>query len=100
MSLLANVLRDYINTTKGFAELAYTTRHASKSPDRALRSRPTVATATGLGSYPFLTPSVEIKKAIFMGFPRKQFWTGFLTPLPFRLGGHHAFEGSLARRQT
>jgi hypothetical protein len=53
-----------------------------------------------LETYPFLTPSVEIKKAIFMGFPRKQFWTGFLSPLPYRLGGHHAFEGSLARRQT
>jgi hypothetical protein len=47
----------------------------------------------GLENYKFLTPSVEIKQAIFMGFPWWQFWTGFLTSLPYRLGCYLPSKG-------
>ena len=57
-------------------------------------------TPTGLVNYTFLTPSVEIKKAIFMGVPTVAIRDRFSNAAAVQIRWPPAFEGSLAGRQT
>ena len=64
--------RDFVTGSKGMKLCPSKTEPCETNRHNKYRFR--------LGNYPFLTSCAEIKKAIFTGFPPKQFWAGFLTP--------------------